>query len=874
MTIQLRPFQSDLSARISEAWRDGARDVLGVLPCGAGKSVVAAHFLAHEPHTAVFVAHRSELVSGESLALARNGVRHRVIGQPALRRECSRRHVAEGLYDHVDHRARVAIASVDTLVGLPDNDPLRAECRLVVTDECFPAGTLVDGASIETLRIGDTVTAFDETTGEFAKRRITALHRNPMPKHMMRIETAAHHVLHCTPGHPFWTKRGWKLAHELDIDDEVYCGENSSTSSGVHRVRESCDIGEKISTRHVRRGWAGILWQKVFGGISRANFVGDDGKNKSKVRFGTNEKEQSDARRSCAEKDVRDIACDQTCSENTRREWERTCRGRTSFSITVLGARIHSAVRGENWREAWKRCLSPVLQTGLGESRTEDRAGSRRAEPLFSYSSRAGREEGRLFSWCRLDSVEIYQRADIEQPDKCVGDGFVYNIEVEELHTYVANGVVVHNCHHLLRENKWGRALDMFPNARGLGLSATPYRADGKGLGRHADGVFDVMVEGPNAREIELMGFLAPHVIYAPPSDLDLSHVPVAASGDYSPKPLAEATRKSHILGDVVDHYRRLADGLLGMTFCVDVESCVAVAAAFRAAGVPAEVVTGKTPPDARNAIFRKFRSRQILQLVSCEIAGEGFDLPDVEVISLARASESFTLATQQIGRVKRTLPGKTKGIVIDHVGNTTRHCQAKRCPQTGEWYIAVGEREWTLDRRERRSASNKPTVAITTCPSCLRSYERVIGRKCPYCAHEAQPAGRSAPEQVDGVLAELDPAALAAMQQAIAHVDGAPAIPWGATAAVQGAVMKRHRERQEAQAALRQAIAVWAGGRAQGQDAETVARLQREFWLSYGVDVATAQALGRTEALALLERIDNTVNLPHNVSHHTTERK
>lgn len=557
MTVQLRPFQSDLAVRISQAWQDGARDVLGVLPCGAGKSILAAHFLQHEQHTAVFIAHRAELVSGESLALARNGVRHRVIGQPALRRECSRRHVAEGLYDYVDHRARVAIASVDTLVGLPASDPLMAECRLVVTDEA----------------------------------------------------------------------------------------------------------------------------------------------------------------------------------------------------------------------------------------------------------------------------------------------------------------------HHLCRENKWGRALDMFPNARGLGLSATPHRADGKGLGRHADGVFDILLEGPTAREIELMGFLAPHVIYAPPSDIDLSQVPVAASGDYSPKPLAEATHKSHIVGDVVEHYRRLADGLLGMTFCVDVESAVETAKAFRAAGVPAEVATGKTPADARNAIFRRFRQRQILQLVSCEIAGEGFDLPDVEVISLARASQSYALATQQIGRVKRALPGKSKGIVIDHVGNTTRHCQAKRCPQTGEWYIAVGEREWTLDRRERRTASNKPTVAITTCPMCLRSYERVIGRRCPYCSHETQPAGRSAPEQVDGVLAELDAATLAQMQQAIAHVDGAPTIPWGATPAIQGAVVKRHRERQEAQAALRNAIAEWAGQRSQLQDAETVARLQREFWMTYGVDVASAQALGRAEADGLRARLDSAVNMPHNAS-------
>jgi superfamily II DNA or RNA helicase len=428
--------------------------------------------------------------------------------------------------------------------------------------------------------------------------------------------------------------------------------------------------------------------------------------------------------------------------------------------------------------------------------------------------------------------------------------------------------VVTDEAHHLLRENKWGRALDMFPNARGLGLSATPIRADGKGLGRHADGVFDILLEGPSAREIELMGFLAPHVIYAPPSDLDLSAVPVSASGDYSPKPLVEATRKSHIMGDVVDHYRRLADGLLGMTFCVDVESAAAVAAAFRASGVPAEVVTGKTPPDARNAIFRRFRQREILQLVSCEIAGEGFDLPDVEVISLARASESYALATQQIGRVKRALPGKTKGIVIDHVGNTTRHCQAKRCEQTGEWYIAVGEREWSLDRRERRSSSKVRELTLTTCVGCLKPYPRVLGRKCPYCSHETQPAGRSAPEQVDGVLAELDAATLAAMQREIAHVDGAPTIPWGATPAIQGAVVKRHRERQEAQAALRAAMAQWAGLRDSGTDAETVARLQREFFLQWGVDVASAQALGRSEADELRMRIDTAVNLPHNAPH------
>lgn len=679
MTTALRTFQSDLVHRINDAWASGARDVLGVLPCGAGKSVVAAHHLEHADAPALFIAHRSELVSGESLALARNGVRHRVIGQPSLRHECSRRHVSEGLYDHVNPNARVVIASVDTLIGLPANDPLRSAVQLVVTDECFPAGTLVDGVPIERLRVGDYVTAFDEVTGEFSKRRVTRTHISRMPYTMIVLEIADHVVIRCTLGHPFWTKRGWTDAWELTEGDEVLLQETGK--------------------------WAAIT------------------------------------------------------------------------------------------RIAEYRTIQPLVR-------------------------------------------------------------FVYNIEVEELHTYVANGVVVHNCHHLLRTNKWGRALDMFPNAHGLGLTATPIRADGKGLGRHADGVFDVMIEGPTARQIELMGFLTPHVIYAPPSDLDLSAVPVTASGDYSPKPLAEATRRSHIVGDVVQHYKRLADGLLGMTFAVSVESATEIAAAFRAAGVPADVVTGKTPPDLRNAIFRRFRARQILQVVSVDIAGEGFDCPDVEVISLARATESYGLATQQIGRVKRVLPGKERGIVIDHVSNVARHCQARRCEQTGEYYIAVGEREWSLDRRERRTSSKRAEVQVTTCLSCLRTYERVLGPTCPYCSTTREPTGRSAPEQVDGVLAELDPAALAALQGEILRVDGAPTIPFGATPAVRGAVMRMHRERQEAQVRLREAMAEWAGARSQARDAESVARLQREFWLTFGIDTASAQALGRPEAEALLERV------------------
>ena len=910
MTItQLRPFQRDLAHDITQAWHDGARDVLGVLPCGAGKSVVAAHFLGNEQSASVFIAHRAELVSGESLALARNGVRHRVIGQPALRRECSRRHISEGLYDHVDANARVAIASVDTLVGLPASDPWLNSVRLVITDECFPAGTLVDGRPIETLRVGDTVLAFDECSGDFRRQRITRLHKNVAPEYMVGIAIKGQHVITCTSGHPFWTRRGWVTALDLTTDDEVLYallhdrlhstvlalrdthsenGRDATVSlsknwtyllqqtlrirlpfaarkkegvcrarhapadnGDLHNLRRASETNGIVDEGAIRRNGARVLWEKMLNRISRATIIRNNGADECEIRQGVDGSKLETTDRRNAEENQRQAARDRTPAEDSRRERKGcNCAG-TNTRASVLGVWFHSAVRDTHWTKTWKRKISAMLQTGLSEPRIKDSVGGRRRESFSLFSARGGYEEGRIFNWARLDSVEIQKRSDFVESNVCTGDSYVYNIEVEHDHTYVANGVVVHNCHHLLRENKWGRALDMFPNSRGLGLTATACRADGKGLGRHADGVFDVLIEGPTAREIELMGFLVPHVIYAPPSDIDLSNVPVTASGDYSPKPLAAATHASHIVGDIVQHYKRLADGLLGMTFTVDVAAAMETAAAFRDAGVPAEVVTGKTPADLRNAIFRRFRAGEIKQLVSCEIAGEGFDLPDVQTISLARATESYNLATQQIGRVKRIMKGKARGIVIDHVSNVVRHCSVNLCPQTGEHYIAVGERPPTLDRRERRTSSRKPLVAVTACVMCLRTYERVVGRTCPYCKHTTEPSGRSAPEQVDGVLAELDPRALAGIVAAITHVDGAPTIPHGATPAVRGAVMRNHRERQDAQRALRNTMALWGGWHG-GE----VARAQRAFYLAFGVDVGTAQALGRPDADALRERV------------------
>jgi superfamily II DNA or RNA helicase len=415
--------------------------------------------------------------------------------------------------------------------------------------------------------------------------------------------------------------------------------------------------------------------------------------------------------------------------------------------------------------------------------------------------------------------------------------------------------------HHILRDNQWGKATLMFPNARGLAVTATPTRADGRGLGRHADGLMDVMVEGPPPRWLIDQKYLTDYRIFAPPSDLDLSGVTTSADGDYSKIKLKAAVRKSRVVGDVVKHYQRIAPGKLGITFATDVETATDIATQFNASGVPAEIVSAKTPDAERAAILRRFRCRELLQLVNVDLFGEGFDLPAIEVVSMARPTQSYSLFCQQFGRALRILEGKTEAIIIDHVGNVQRHGLPDR------------PRVWTLDAQERRSRGPTDTIPVTTCgntsPPCMAVYER-IHPACPYCGFEPVPASRAGPAFVDGDLHELDAGTLAQMRGEVARVDR-PASEYQAELAAarvpaigQMANVKRHRLRQDAQAVLRDAIAWWAGHqRAEGRgDPESY----RRFYFAFGVDVLSAQALGTKEAEALTDRIHQHLTREFNV--------
>lgn len=397
---------------------------------------------------------------------------------------------------------------------------------------------------------------------------------------------------------------------------------------------------------------------------------------------------------------------------------------------------------------------------------------------------------------------------------------------------------VCDEAHHITTKNKWGLAMRMFPNARGLGVTATPLRLDGQGLGRHADGIMDHMVVGPNMRELITLGWLVDYKIFAPPSDLDLRNVSLSAGGDFSPPKLAIAVHKSRIVGDIVQHYQRITPGKQGITFAVDVVSAGEIAAAYRLAGVPAESLSAKTPDALRASVLRKFRNREIKQLVNVGLFDEGFDVPDVEVVSDGAPTMSFTKFAQRFGRMMRIFEGKLYGVYIDHVGNVHRHG------------LPDSFRDWTLDRRERRSGVLvRNVIPVRTCPQCTAAYERIYPA-CPYCGFKPEPQGRGSPELVDGDLSEMTPEALARLR---GEIDAPPA--WHPDRIIAATLAKHHRAKVEAQTGLRAAMALWGGQRTAAGDSIAVA--QRRFYHRFGgIDVATAQTLNAREAMELTERI------------------
>jgi len=306
--------------------------------------------------------------------------------------------------------------------------------------------------------------------------------------------------------------------------------------------------------------------------------------------------------------------------------------------------------------------------------------------------------------------------------------------------------IIWDECHHIAA-GSWAAIHKSLPDAFHIGLTATPERLDGKGLGDF----FQEMINGPSVAWLIENGYLAPYRLYAP-SSVNVSGVHTKM-GDYVKSELAAVVDRPTITGDAIKHYVKYAAGKRAVVFCVSIEHSKHVVSQFQAAGIPAAHVDGETDVAERDAAIKKFERGDVRVLSNVELFGEGFDLPAIEAAILLRPTQSLGLYLQQVGRALRPSPGKAQAIILDHAGN----CQQHGLPDEDRVWSLLGR-----DSGHKQNGDAGPSVRI--CPRCFAA-QFFARTTCQFCGTAFETKPRQV-DHVDGDLVEVDPAVIQAQRR------------------------------------------------------------------------------------------------------------
>jgi DNA repair protein RadD len=283
-----------------------------------------------------------------------------------------------------------------------------------------------------------------------------------------------------------------------------------------------------------------------------------------------------------------------------------------------------------------------------------------------------------------------------------------------------ADVLIIDEAHHCPAAT-YRKIVAAYPGAVLIGLTATPCRGDGRGLG----GVFDVIVECPQAAELIAQKYLVKTCVFAP-VDPDLKGVQTRV-GDYVESQLAERMDRADLIGDIASHWHKHGEWRKTVCFAVNVPHSLHIRDEFIRSGVRAEHIDGSTPKEDRDAVLRRLAAGETELVTNCMVLTEGWDMPEVSCCILARPTRKMGLYRQMVGRVLRSAPGKVNAIVLDHSGAVFRHGFIE---DRVDWTFDPDKRPGspTHAARLRRGYSSR----LLECTQCGST--RVAGESCSHC--------------------------------------------------------------------------------------------------------------------------------------------
>ena len=333
--------------------------------------------------------------------------------------------------------------------------------------------------------------------------------------------------------------------------------------------------------------------------------------------------------------------------------------------------------------EAWQSCRSVMLQMPTGTGKT--RLFVSIARDIFDYGASIKRTYKVLILAHRKELIEqisdhlgqkyrlahgliISQNIEQKKYSMQVGSVPTLNRRLERWEDKNFDVIIIDEAHHV-KAKSYKKIIDLYPNAKIIGVTATPYRLNHAGFRPE----FDELIVSPSVAEFIKRGYLCEYDYYSirPNSELQkqIDRMKLDFEGDYKESEMMDVMDRDFIRADILDTYQRYAGGKKAIVYTINRKHNVHLAEKFKAANIVSAAIDSETPKEKRDELVNKFRRGDIRVLFNVNIFSEGFDCPDVEVIQLARPTKSLSMYLQQVGRGLRPADGKERLLILDNVG-------------------------------------------------------------------------------------------------------------------------------------------------------------------------------------------------------------
>lgn len=599
--------------------------------------------------------------------------------------------------------------------------------KIVIVDECFPAGTLVSGVPIELLKVGDMVDT------HLGLRRVATTYRRRRPERMLRLRLDDGRQIVCTPEHPVWTPKGFIAANELTTASMVltmlayempnlWLGRSSQIQDGIQTavaVQQSSMQKRTLpakDSKHVRQAR-----RTDYPIPSNQRYAPTRGKGAGVIEAPT---ERIEAR-----------------SSGRQRKAASDSAGCASRSVGLANRTSRS---NQNSQRQW---LSNLLQNRHWKLGIESWDRGRWWFPFQSSTAHPRRKKRGAFAFARVVDIEVLEQGSGHGPSEVCPDGYVYNLETAEAHTYFAEGVLVHNCHQHCGPTDQRIIEDhVSAGAAMIGYTATPL---------DLVGVDELLIAGTMSECLKIGALVKPET-YAP-DEPDLRHIKNYTVGrELTEGENVKSIMRPGVFARVFEAWKKHnPDAKPTLLFGPDVAGSLHFAEDFCKRGVPAAHIDGEqiwingefypTDDEHREWLAGMSKSGDVKVVCNRFVLREGIDWPWIEVGSFATVFGSLTSFLQSGGRLLRAHPDKSKCVILDHGGNWHRHGSLA---MDRHWELGMTSNRVAAERQERMRDKKEPEPI--TCPSCAKV--RSSGATCPACGFTAHRRSRVV-IQVDGKL-------------------------------------------------------------------------------------------------------------------------